>query len=107
MKPKLTTAAHRARLRRDGVGCSHLQSSMFYLQLWRCLIRAALCLATLLSFATPALGVERQTLPGHVPQAIVRLGLQPIGRLPATNQLRLAIGLPLRNTNALDRLLQD
>jgi uncharacterized repeat protein (TIGR03803 family) len=33
--------------------------------------------------------------------------LRPLGRLPATNRLNLAIGLPLRNTNALDKLLQD
>jgi uncharacterized repeat protein (TIGR03803 family) len=54
---------------------------------------------------TPAAG--RQVLRGHVPEAIARLNLQPVGRLPATNRLRLAIGLPLRNTNALNKLLQD
>lgn len=32
---------------------------------------------------------------------------QPIGRLPATNQLRLAIGLPLRNPQGLTNLLQQ
>jgi kumamolisin len=57
--------------------------------------------------AIPTLAVERQTLSNHVPPAIARLGLQPIGRLAATNQLRLAIGLPLRNTNELARLLRD
>ncbi len=51
--------------------------------------------------------VERQVLPGHVPPDLAKLKLQPIGRLPATNQLRLAIGLPLRNTNEMARLLQD
>jgi len=54
-----------------------------------------------------ARAVERQVLPGHVPPAVAKLKLQPIGRLPATNHLRLAIGLPLRNTNEMARLLQE
>jgi subtilase family serine protease len=63
--------------------------------------------AMLLVLSSPCLAAERQVLRGHVPQAIARLNLQPVGRLPATNRLRLAIGLPLRNTNALNKLLQD
>src|ERR1043166_5137914 len=39
---------------------------------------------------------------GHVPRAVARS--QPIGRLPATNQLRLAIGLPLRDPSGLENL---
>ncbi len=50
---------------------------------------------------------DRQVLRGHVPPAVAKLNLQPVGRLPATNRLYLAIGLPLRNTNALNKLLQD
>jgi hypothetical protein len=46
-----------------------------------------------------------KTLPGHVPAAVARLN--PGGRLPATNDLDLAIGLPLRNPVALDKLLQE
>ena len=56
---------------------------------------------------TSARAADRQVLPGHVPQAVAKLNLQATGRLPATNRLRLAIGLPLRNTNDLERLLQD
>src|ERR1035441_5118721 len=52
-------------------------------------------------------GAERQMLRGHLPAAVTRLNLRPIGRLSATNRLNLAIGLPLRNTNALSKLLQD
>jgi len=52
-------------------------------------------------------GTARQVLRGHVPAAVTKLNLRPIGRLPATNRLNLAIGLPLRNTNALSKLLQD
>jgi hypothetical protein len=46
----------------------------------------------------------RATLPHHVPAAVA--GLTPKGDLPATNTLRLAIGLPLRNQPDLDALLQ-
>ena len=47
----------------------------------------------------------RHILRGHVPAAVARL--TPQGDLPATNRLHLAIGLPLRNEDALNRLLQD
>jgi len=47
--------------------------------------------------------LERQVLRGHVPAAAARL--QPVGRLPATNRLQLAIGLPLRNREGLTNLL--
>jgi uncharacterized repeat protein (TIGR03803 family) len=63
--------------------------------------------AMLLALNSSCLAAGRQVLRGHVPQAIARLNLQPVGRLPATNRLRLAIGLPLRDTNALNKLLQD
>ena len=36
---------------------------------------------------------SRQVITGHVPEAVARLKLQPIGSLPATNILRLAIGV--------------
>jgi uncharacterized repeat protein (TIGR03803 family) len=64
-------------------------------------------LAGVMAFCATARAVERQTLPGHAPGAVARLNLQPVGRLPATNRLNLAIGLPLRNTNELARLLED
>jgi uncharacterized repeat protein (TIGR03803 family) len=63
--------------------------------------------AMLLALNSPCVAVERQTLRGHLPEAVALLNLEPVGRLPATNRLRLAIGLPLRNTNALNQLLQD
>src|SRR3974390_2505007 len=47
---------------------------------------------------------ERQSLHGHVPPSISQLA--PMGRLPASNSLVLAIGLPLRNTNELAALLK-
>jgi len=68
---------------------------------------AALASATLLASAGEARAAERQVLRGHLPEAVARLNLQPAGRLPATNRLRLAIGLPWRHTNELARLLHD
>jgi uncharacterized repeat protein (TIGR03803 family) len=70
-------------------------------------VTAAVFLAIMLALATPASTVERHTLRGHVPEAVSRLRLQPLGRLPATNRLHLAIGLPLHNTNAMARLLHE
>jgi subtilase family serine protease len=39
--------------------------------------------------------------------AVAKWNLQPVRKLPATNRLRLAICLPLRNTNELSSLLQE
>ena len=47
----------------------------------------------------------RVALPSHVPAVVAEL--TPRGRLPATNALHLAIGLPLRNQQELDTLLQE
>ena len=52
-------------------------------------------------------GAGKQMLHEHVPPAIARFHLQAINRLPATNQLDLAIGLPLRNQDALNKLLAE
>ncbi len=57
--------------------------------------------------ATPVAAAERQQLTGHVPEAVARLHLQPIGRLPATNQLALTIGLPLRNQAGLSDFIKQ
>jgi subtilase family serine protease len=48
--------------------------------------------------------VERQVLYGHVP-AVAR-NLTPVGAVDPSQQLRLAIGLPLRQREALTNLLQ-
>src|SRR5271170_3165310 len=61
----------------------------------------------LLPASTRAQVVGRQFLHGHVPEAIARFHLQPVGHLPATNRLYLAIGLPLQNRAALNELLQQ
>ena len=62
-----------------------------------------LCLLSVLASALHA--GERQVLRGHLPAAAARL--QPVGRLPATNRLELAIGLPLRHRDGLTNLLRQ
>jgi subtilase family serine protease len=61
-----------------------------------CAVRAAIIL---LFGICSAFGADLKMLPGHVPEVVP--GLLPKGRLPATNQLRLAIGLPLRDPAGL------
>ncbi len=65
-------------------------------------ICAALSLLWVLGWA-PVLGADWQTLRGHVPAVTRRLAAT--GRLAATNQLRLAIGLPLRDPAGLETWL--
>jgi subtilase family serine protease len=48
-------------------------------------------------------GADLKELPGHVPKIVASLA--PKGRLAATNQLRLAIGLPLRDPAGLDNFV--
>lgn len=64
-----------------------------------------LALLFLVPVAFSASAVERQTLQGHVPRAAARL--KPIERLPATNSIHVAIGLPVRNPELLTNLLQQ
>ena len=63
--------------------------------------------AALFPFTARAQGVGKQLLHGHVPPALTRLHLPAIDRLPATNRMALAIGLPLRNQEALNKLLAE
>ena len=56
-------------------------------------------------FPAAAAPPGRVSLRGHVPAAISRL--QAKGQLAATNQLYLAIGLPLRNQSVLTNLLRQ
>lgn len=52
---------------------------------------------------SPVFGANWKVLPGHVPRELSRL--QTTGRLAATNQLRLAIGVPLRDAAGLENFL--
>jgi Pro-kumamolisin, activation domain/Domain of unknown function (DUF5011)/Viral BACON domain/Immunoglobulin I-set domain len=62
-------------------------------------------LTLIFSLSASAQTPPRKFLHGHVPPAATKL--RAIGFLPATNQMRLAIGLPLRNEAALDEFLQQ
>jgi hypothetical protein len=48
---------------------------------------------------------EQRLLPGHVPAQMTSGNVAPLGRVPGTNQLRLALSLPLRHTAELTNLL--
>ena len=63
--------------------------------LQRSIIVVALGIAVFFGAANPGRAADRQVLQGHIPEVVSHL--QPIGRLPATDRLNLAIGLPLRN----------
>src|ERR1700733_14603080 len=58
----------------------------------------------LLSVAT-AQAAGRQLLQGHVPEAVAESKV--LGRVPAANRMSLAVGLPLRNREELDKLLKQ
>ena len=54
---------------------------------------------------SPLVAMDLKTLPGHVPSVLA--GLEPTGRLAATNELRLAIGLVPSDEPGLDRFVQE
>jgi uncharacterized repeat protein (TIGR03803 family) len=66
---------------------------------------AAGVFASLLILCWPTLAANRQIVAGHVPQA-AKLA-QPVASLATTRRLDLAIGLPLRNREALTNFLQE
>jgi subtilase family serine protease len=65
---------------------------------------AVVCLILFFS-ASSSFGAGLKQLHGHVPGILKNLA--PIGRLPATNELHLAIGVPLRDPAALDQFLAE
>ena len=73
-------------------------------QSW-CFLRLGLAALAFL-FTTSVRAQDRRILHGHIPRAVTNLHLQSIGRLPSSSRLNLAIGLPLRNPEALANLLQ-
>jgi Pro-kumamolisin, activation domain/Bacterial surface protein, Ig-like domain/Immunoglobulin domain/Immunoglobulin I-set domain/Bacterial Ig-like domain (group 3)/Bacterial Ig domain len=66
---------------------------------------AGFSVALFVGWSASAQAAPRYFLRGHVPAAVA--GLAPLGRLPATNQLNLSMGLPLRNQAELDKLLRQ
>ncbi|MGD0746075.1 MAG: protease pro-enzyme activation domain-containing protein, partial [Verrucomicrobiota bacterium] len=77
------------------------------LRFWWLLTVRNIGIALYFSATCSGMGAGTHVLRGHVPPAVARLNLQPTGRLPATNRLHLAIGLPLRNREALTNLIQQ
>jgi len=73
------------------------------------LIRVICCVAAFLVvpglLVTSAQAQQRRPLPRHVPPEAAQL--PPVDRLPGSTRLDLAIGLPLRNQEALTKLLQQ
>ena len=69
------------------------------------LVAVACTFAALFLFSSPA--SARQTVTGHLPEAIARLGLHSIGWMPETNRLHLAIGLQVRNKEEMETLLEQ
>jgi hypothetical protein len=67
-------------------------------------VRVVLCLVWTVGVC-PVFGGGLKVLYGHVPAVVSRL--QPLGGLPATNELYLAIGVPLRDPAGLDRFLAE
>ena len=53
----------------------------------------------------PVFGEGLKTLPGHVPAVISKLSA--LGNVTSTNELQLAIGLPLRDPAGLEKFLQQ
>ena len=80
-----------------------IRGSVFKFERWSFL--AGLGAALLFYSAAFAQTAPREFLHGHVPAVASRL--IPNGRLPATTNLFLTIGLPLRNEAALDELLRQ
>jgi subtilase family serine protease len=60
-----------------------------------------------LAIAIPANAGQRQFLSGHIPAAINRFHLQPIGRVSPGQRLSVVIGLPMRNRAGFQELLEQ
>jgi hypothetical protein len=69
---------------------------------------SALLVVAVLFGAVLTLAAAQKQLPiGHVPALVAQGKIASLGRLPGDHQLRLAIGLPLRDTAGLTNLLRD
>lgn len=68
------------------------------------LLFVLLCLLALPSFSIAA---PKQLSPGHVPEIVKQKKAASLGRVPATNELRLALSLPLRDAAGLTNLLRE
>ena len=67
--------------------------------------RASIVVGCVLTLSVEAVSKGRHVLPGHVPKNASKL--KPIGTLPETNRLTLALGLPMRNQAELTAFVRD
>jgi hypothetical protein len=68
-------------------------------------VNSRLTTCSLFLLMMPAATAPRQVMDGHGPAVVA--GLKPAGNFAGTNHLDLAIGLPLRNREALTNLLRE
>ncbi len=66
---------------------------------------AVISLVVVMMFARPVCAAERQVVHIHMPAAAAHL--QPLGPMGSSQPLNLAIGLPLRNQETLNNLLEQ
>ncbi len=67
--------------------------------------RFLLCILLLQIPVWPVSAADKRLAAGHVPAVVAHGNVIAAGRLPGTNELRLALALPLRNTAELTNLL--
>ena len=67
----------------------------------------AFVLLVLIALPSFSRAAQKQLSPGHVPQIVRQKKAASLGRVPATNELRLALALPLRDAAALTNLLRE
>ena len=72
---------------------------------WRLLAFGCAWVVVSSAWAGSKLVVSKQMLHSRMPEVVSALGLQSLGPLPSSMRLRLVLGLPLRNQEALSNLL--
>ena len=70
-------------------------------------LRAGMLVAVLLLQTLALHAAERRSLRNHVPSAVASGSITPAGRLPRSNRMDVAIGLPLRDPEGLKNLLSQ
>jgi uncharacterized repeat protein (TIGR01451 family) len=62
-------------------------------------------IAAVLAWPAVAAPPSTKVVPGHVPSVVSHL--KSLGRMKATNEMRISLSLPLRNTNEIDALIKQ
>jgi len=69
-------------------------------------LKLVILLATVFPFVS-AVAAQKTLAPGHIPAAVAQKKVSASGRLSATNELHLALALPLRDAAGLTNFLRD